>query len=104
MVSEAKWEPVTFGPPMITIEEVGRRKWSEFHTMELTPESLAEWEAGIPSFGCDCKSKYREIKAANPPRFEDPHRWKWEIHNAVNAKLGKPLFAWEDYAARWLSR
>lgn len=104
------WQKVngrTYEPPSIsyrapTLAERGRAHWERFHTMELTPESLAEWESEIPSFGCACKAKYREIKAANPPRFDDPHVWRWEIHNAVNEHLEKPFFEWEEYAAKWL--
>jgi hypothetical protein len=93
-------------PVIATLAERGRAHWHRFHTMELTPESLAEWEAEIPSFGCHCAAKYAEIKAANPPRFEDKlesHRWRWEIHNSVNEHLEKPFFTWAEYEAQILS-
>ncbi len=80
----------------ITLEELGRAHWFRFHSMIWTPEELEAWERDIPSFGCDCGPHYAKLKEANPVRFGDMDRWKWEIHNSVNLKLGKPLFHWDE--------
>ncbi|MEQ1828525.1 MAG: hypothetical protein ABL921_21360 [Pirellula sp.] len=85
----------------VSLAERGRVHWLRFHTMEFTPDSLASWEAEIPSFGCDCAAKYSAIKNRNPPRFEDSKRWRWEIHNAVNTALEKPLFPWSEYVEKY---
>ncbi len=73
-----------------TLAERGREHWRRFHTMELTPETLKEWERDIPSFGCDCASKYAKIEEANPPRFDDSFAWTVEVHNSVNADIVPP--------------
>ena len=76
--------------------------WRPFHTAENpTPESLAIWEAGIPCG--DCKKTYLAIKAANPPRFADWFVCSWEIHNSVNAHLGRSLQSLDDARACWLA-
>lgn len=87
---------VTSSTAPVTLEEVGRAHWFRFHTKVWTADELANWERDIPSFGCDCEAKYQEFKKLNPVRFDDMARWKWEIHNAVNLKLGKPLLGFLD--------
>lgn len=87
----------------LNLAERGRKHWQRFHSMDLTPDSLAEWEREIPSFGCECEARYKAIKSDNPPRFEDPHKWRWEIHNSVNKHLGYPAVSLADAKAMWLS-
>jgi hypothetical protein len=85
----------TNGPP-ISLVELGRAHWSRFHATVWTPEELADWERDIPSFSCDCGDEYAKLKEANRVRFDDMARWKWEIHNAVNLRLGKELLGFLD--------
>ena len=80
-----------------TLEERGRKHWDKLHSRRMTPTELEEWEKEIPAFGCDCAAKYVDIKKANPPRFNDWGTWTWEVHNAVNASLGKSFFEWSDF-------
>lgn len=88
-----------------SLAERGREHWAKLHTLardrSLTPESLAEWESAIPSFGCDCAAKYSKLKAANPPRFDDPFQWSVEIHNSVNSDLGKPSVSLAEAYRIW---
>lgn len=78
------------------LAELGRAHWSRFHAGVNTQSELEEWEKGIESFSCDCGPKYAKLKEANPVRWADLTRWKWEIHNAVNLNLGKPLLGFLD--------
>lgn len=77
--------------------------WSELHTKkDPDAEWFATWRARVPSFsGCGCGEFLTEYCVANPPRFDDFARWSWELHNAVNAKLNRPAFAWIDYLIKY---
>jgi hypothetical protein len=76
--------------------------WQELHTKkDATKEWFASWLKRIPSLGCECRNAFEAIMKANPPRFDDWWRWTWEVHNAVNRKLGKPELSWEDSVAIW---
>jgi len=67
--------------------------WRELHSEQNpTPEWFADWVARVPNFGCGCRSWLREYLRDNPPRFDDFYSWSVELHNAVNAKLGKPVW------------
>lgn len=79
----------------------GRELWSELHT-SVTVDTLAEWERRIPSFGCTCRKFYDEWKASNPPRKDDFFAWTVELHNAVNAKLGKPKITIDEARQIWM--
>ena len=99
-VGEVHWGGrVTTSTSPVTLEEVGRAHWLRFHAKVWTADELAEWERDIPSFSCDCEAKYLELKQSNPVRFGDMARWKWEIHNSVNLRLGKPLLGYLDAMA-----
>lgn len=59
----------------------------------------------VASIRCSkCRAHARAYVADNPPARadEDPFTWAWRFHNAVNARLGKPLVgwasAWREYA------
>jgi hypothetical protein len=61
---------------------------------------FAEWVDAIP--GCaTCKRDFLELIKINTPRFDDWQRWTWEVHNAVNAKLGKPEIDWNEACNLW---
>ena len=83
------------------LEEAGRKHWEEFHRHVWTLEQLAEWETRIPNeYGCDCPANYREFKAkcVHPILTVE---WKVELHNMVNAKLGKREWTVEEARQRW---
>ena len=67
--------------------------WSELHTkQDATPEWFADWVARVPSFGCGCQAWLKDYLAGNPPRYEDFYGWSVLTHDAVNVKLGKPIW------------
>jgi len=83
----------------------GRALWAELHAYRQTHERwlpmeaedfVRRWEARIPNFSsCACREHYHEIRANNPPAFgsyEEFHAWTIRLHNAVNVRLGKPMF------------
>ena len=80
--------------------------WPWLHNGEWsTEEELAEWEKGIPRYGCDCQTFWKTWKAANPPPYGDPAKcfdWSVTAHNAVNAKLDRQIWSIEEALAHWL--
>ena len=67
-------------------------------------KSLADWELSIPQYGCQCKAFYRAWKAENAPDFSSPEAffaWGVALHNAVNAKLGKPQITLDEAYSIW---
>jgi hypothetical protein len=95
--------------PRITISGVKiERKpnpWIFLHDGSIsTIEQLTEWELLIPQYGCSCKRFYAEWKAANAPDFTSPEAffaWGVALHNAVNAKLGKPEITIDEAYSIW---
>jgi hypothetical protein len=95
--------------PRITISGVViERKpnpWILLHDGSIkTIEKLTEWELLIPQYGCSCKRFYAEWKADNPPDFSSPEAffaWGVRLHNAVNAKLGKPEITIDEAYKIW---
>jgi len=78
-------------------ENVYHALWAEVHKkQDPTAEWFADWLSRIPSYGCDCLADLRAWLAQNPPRYDDWLVWTWELHNAVNSKLGKPQFSLDD--------
>jgi hypothetical protein len=79
--------------------------WILLHDGSIsTIERLAEWELLIPQYGCSCKRFYGEWKADNPPDFSSPEAffaWGVRLHNAVNAKLGKPEITIDEAYKIW---
>ena len=84
-----------------SLAELGRSHWLRFHRGAKTPSELEDWEKNIAVFGCDCGTKYAKLKEANPVRWNDLDRWKWEIHNSVNLNLGKPEFSWAEFEEKY---
>jgi hypothetical protein len=84
-------------PKPKTIREEGAKLWKELHEQENpTQEWLGDWLSRIPSYDCQCRNNFAAILKGNPPRFDDWKRWAWEVHNSVNAKLGKSIYPWVD--------
>jgi hypothetical protein len=79
--------------------------WILLHDGSIkTIEQLTEWELLIPQYGCSCKRFYAEWKAANAPDFSSPEAffaWGVRLHNAVNAKLGKPEITIDEAYSIW---
>ena len=67
---------------------------------------LMKWEAGIPNpegHRCRCKIFYHTWKRSNPPNYTDYFGWSVRLHNAINAKLGKPIIPLEIARSHWAS-
>lgn len=80
--------------------DLQRNHWRKLHTTRFTADQLELWIQSIP--GCaSCQRDFRRIIADHPPRLDDWERWTWEVHNAVNKKLGKQLIAWTDAITLW---
>lgn len=91
----------------------GRALWSLLHGSAhacpegpLSPELQAHLRAWLESFdaavaiasqhSCPCSQHWRAIVAANPPDLVSRRSFFWwtvAVHNAVNTKLGKPVFS-----------
>jgi hypothetical protein len=79
--------------------------WVEIHSGSIVDaEGLAAWESIIPQYECGCRAFYAKHKAANAPDFSSPEAffaWGVRLHNAVNAKLGKPEITIEEAYLIW---
>ena len=97
--------------PRITISGVviERRPnpWIALHNGSIrNADDLAEWEKTIPQYECGCRAFYAKYKADNPPDFSTPEAffaWGVRLHNAVNAKLGKPEITIDEAYKIWRS-
>ena len=80
--------------------EAQRAHWRKLHTTRLTETEFEDWVRQIP--GCvSCQRDFRKLIETIPPRFHDWHKWTFEVHNAVNAKLGKPNITFEEACKQW---
>lgn len=100
---------------------VGPGKWATIHAKAIrmtTPEEVAKYPQFIREqcelLMCDvCQGHCREYQNIDPPEREiykfytyvaadgqsklaGPFLHSWNFHNAVNARLGKPLISFED--------
>jgi hypothetical protein len=81
--------------------EKGRAAWLWLHSEaianRLTPLRLkSEFEPMIPGFGCSCLGDWRAILVKIPFCQDDQFAWTVDVHNAVNAKLEKPILSVAD--------
>lgn len=77
-------------------------KWRELHCMrEPTIEKLMAFAASLPSFGCACNEHFAKLIDDMPPRFDGWRRWTFEAHNAVNERLNKQQFAWDQFESKY---
>lgn len=72
----------------------GRTMWAEFHAMKPDPVKLTEFSKRVP---CEeCQIEWNKLLETSPPDFSSPEAWdKWKIaiHDNVNQRLGKPIWA-----------
>jgi hypothetical protein len=95
-------EAIVTTDPSRVLELVERQRdhWQKLHTTQFTPEEFEAWIRAIP--GCStCQRDFRKLIETNSPRFNDWNRWTWEIHNAVNVKIGKPELTWLEACQQW---
>jgi mitochondrial FAD-linked sulfhydryl oxidase len=101
--------PVFAGPPSAW----GPRGWNWLHLLAVNypPEPaqedmrrafrrLVDFATHLPC--AECRDHTLQYLAANSPDLADTYAlqaWVWRFHNAVNARLGKRLFPYEEYQA-----
>jgi len=59
----------------------------------------------VPREGCSCSEFFVAYCNNNPPDFstsDNFFEWTWRLHNAVNAKLGKPEITYEKACELWV--
>jgi len=87
-------------------QDEGRFAWSKLHRyLGCDPQWLDIWVHLIPN-NCSCRSGYQHILKELPPDFTSPEAffaWGVALHNAVNAKLGKPQTTIDEALSIWRS-
>lgn len=80
----------------------GPMKWKEFHEWTKTAREDRGWVAKFTrSLPCnDCKTKFKAIIQSSPPDFARLYEWGVNVHNQVNADLGKPIFIPHELESR----
>lgn len=109
----------TLGPwqQVPDLAEIGRGAWTLMHTMAVTYPNPADethstaWKQFMRSqqhlFPCvKCRAHIAAYLRAHPfPRGVLSRKYiqayLFKMHNAVNRRLGKPMFTREAYAQRW---
>lgn len=85
----------------------GPQLWKELHQRALAHEGeqdwvwLDQWRERIPRYGCNCRSKWKELMAKHPPTWNHYFEWTWRMHNAVSESLGKPTFTLQQARQIW---
>ena len=99
------------------VDTLGRATWTFLHTLTAAyparpaPALQAETAAFVRSLGTlyPCHACARDFEHwvradGNAPRVQsrdDFGRWMCDAHNAVNVKLGKPVFDCNRWEERW---
>jgi hypothetical protein len=92
------------------MEQVGPPVWTALHHLahrypvQPTAEDMAHALAFVRSIAgllpcAKCRRHFAQLLAQMPPRVTDRDafaRWSVDAHNAVNARLGKPAFGYEQ--------
>jgi FAD-linked sulfhydryl oxidase len=99
--TNAPASPSTFGA-VPTLAEAGRRTWNKWHALARTysPANAAAFRQmildDIAALPCqDCVNHATAYVLANPIPLETQagvRAWLCDLHNKVNARLGKPIF------------
>jgi hypothetical protein len=82
-------------------------KWGELHRFAAAYNGdekaaktwLAIFTLSVGDFGCPCKQHWQKFLKTFPPVFTSRRAlflWTWAAHNAVNERLGKPIFPLKD--------
>lgn len=83
-------------PPAKGVANTFAELWGEIHdpARSWSPDFIQSIANRLPCG--DCRDHFRAYVAANPPPIGDDvacHAWGIALHNAVNARLGKPVFS-----------
>lgn len=98
--------PATCDTPLAV---AGRALWKELHAFaEQYPEApteddksnarywMASWRDRIPRYGgCTCREDWARLEANLPPDYNSRQsfvKWATVGHDAINRKIGKPIF------------
>lgn len=99
-------KPVSPLPPKPVDDRIekGRAAWKALHEAAAAGSITEEWLTSdflpmLPRFGCACLREWQEVLAKNPLRPSDQFVWSVDVHNAVNAKLGKAVVTVEEARA-----
>jgi len=83
----------------------GAELWKQLHIKSIndgiTNDWLSEWSEPLPAFGCSCKSFFLQFLHNRPLPATNQFEWSFQLHNNINAKLGKPLLSLEDARDIW---
>jgi FAD-linked sulfhydryl oxidase len=95
-------------------KELGPGVWGLLHSTASDPSKFQELRSLVniiaSSFPCkDCREHFQELLKQMPlhPSIqyglekESPLGWTWTAHNAVNVRIGKPVYPWEDCKRTW---
>jgi hypothetical protein len=93
-----------------SLAAAGRQLWAELHRRALSYQG-DEWDEH-PWIACfarrvpcgTCRDEWRQLIQELPPDLTDREsyfRWTVRAHNAVNAKLGKPILSFEEATRLW---
>lgn len=84
----------TRGPSLI-IKKEGAGLWAELHKRALAHNGeqdwvwLNQWTERIPSYGCACKSNWKNLMKQYPPQWNDYFFWSVTMHSKVSESIGK---------------
>ena len=91
--------------------KLGRELWAMLHKRACHHDGrndsrfIAEFGRKIPRYmrGCSCNEFWRQYIKKNPPVYTKYGYFKWtvDLHNAVNAKLGKKQISLEEARKIW---
>jgi len=85
-----------------TLTDLHRELWTELHNkQDATPKWFADWVSRVPNTCGGCRDWLILYLETTPPRFDDFPRFTWELHNAVNLKLGRNEFSWADFVQKY---
>jgi hypothetical protein len=78
-----------------------RNSWNPFNAQRFFFHVF--WNL-VPKEGCSCSEFFVTYCNTNPPDFSSAEAfflWSFGLHNAVNAKIGKPILTYSDACKLW---
>ena len=70
----------------------GRELWQELHARPMTQHQFELWCNRVPAFGCSCRKDLLAYIDEHPVDWDNFYEWGVSLHDAVNRKLGKPVW------------
>lgn len=81
--------------------------WDELHRRALiireddTLWLMADFTPRVAHINCACRVNWSVWIKDNKPNWTNYFEWTVNAHNAVNIKLGKPIWTTEDASNKW---